>query len=194
MSQQALRTPRLTLRSLRPSDAGPMGLWCGQFKVASMLARVPHPYPPGAAEAYIESVLSGRAGETVWAMDAGLSEGPDFLGAVSLKGRPGDAARGFGYWVGPPAWGLGYATEAATAVIAHAFDDPALAAIDTTVYVDNAASRRVLDKLGFRASGRGEKLCPARGTVVAEDLLTLDRADWAARGAADGLGTGEARP
>jgi len=192
MSQPPLRTPRLTLRSLRPSDAGPIALWCGQYRVASMLARVPHPYPPGAAEAYIESVLSGRAGETVWAMDASPSDGPDFLGAVSLKGRPGDAARGFGYWVGPPAWGLGYATEAAAAVIAHAFDDPALAAVETTVYVDNPASRRVLDKLGFRATGRGEKLCPARGAVVAEDLLTLDRAAWAAQRIADRAG--EARP
>jgi RimJ/RimL family protein N-acetyltransferase len=180
MQPQTLTTERLLLRPLRPADAGPMTLWCGQFRVASMLARVPHPYPPGAAEAYIERAAAGLAGETVWALDATPSQGPEFLGVIALKGAEGAAERGFGYWVGPPAWGLGYATEAAAAVIAHAFADPALAAIETTVYVDNHASRRVLEKLGFRATGAGEKFCPARGAVVAEDVLRLTRADCAA--------------
>jgi RimJ/RimL family protein N-acetyltransferase len=158
-----------------------MALWCGQYVVASMLARVPHPYPPGAAEAYIERVLSGQAGEQVWALDGSGGGAADFLGVVGLKGAPGDAERGFGYWVGPPAWGLGYATEAAAAVTEAAFGAPALAAIETTVYVDNHASRRVLEKLGFRVAGAGEKFCPARGVVVAEDALRLTRSDWAAR-------------
>jgi RimJ/RimL family protein N-acetyltransferase len=181
MSQPTLTTERLLLRPLRPADAGPMTLWCGQFRVASMLARVPHPYPPGAAEAFIERAMAGRGGETVWAMDATRSHGPEFLGVVSLKGEEGDAGRGFGYWVGPPAWGLGYATEAGAAVTDAAFGDPVLASIETTVYVDNHASRRVLDKLGFRRVGAGEKFCPARSVVVAEDVLRLTRADWSAR-------------
>jgi RimJ/RimL family protein N-acetyltransferase len=181
MPQPTLTTERLILRPLRPADAGPMTLWCGQFRVASMLARVPHPYPPGAAEAYIERVMAGRGGETVWAMDGAPSQGSEFLGVVSLKGQDGDAVRGFGYWVGPPAWGLGYATEAGAAVVDSAFGDPALGVIETTVYVDNHASRRVLEKLGFRAVGAGEKFCPARGEVVAEDVLRLTRADRATR-------------
>jgi RimJ/RimL family protein N-acetyltransferase len=185
MTQPTLTTRRLSLRPLRPADAGPMTLWCGQFRVASMLARVPHPYPPGAAEAYIERALAGLAGETVWAMDATPSDGPEFLGVMALKGAAGDAMRGFGYWVGPPAWGLGYATEAGAAVTDGAFADPALAAIETTVYVDNHASRRVLEKLGFRLIGAGEKFCPARGVVVAEDALRLTRADRAARRAGE---------
>lgn len=186
MPQPILTTERLLLRPLRPADAGPMTLWCGQFRVASMLARVPHPYPPGAAEAFIERAVGGLAGETAWAMDATPSGGPEFLGVVSLKGERGDAERGFGYWVGPPAWGLGYATEAGAAVADAAFGDPALAAIETTVYVDNHASRRVLEKLGFRRVGAGEKFCPARGVVVAEDVLRLTRAEWAARPGREG--------
>jgi RimJ/RimL family protein N-acetyltransferase len=117
----------------------------------------------------------------VWAMDATPSEGVEFLGVVALKGEAGDAVRGFGYWVGPPAWGLGYATEAAAAVATWAFADPALAAIETTIYVDNHASRRVVQKLGFRVTGASEKFCPARNAVVAEDLMRLTRADFAAR-------------
>lgn len=178
----ALTSPRLLLRPLRLSDAGPMALWCGQYRVASMLARVPHPYPPGAAEAYIERVLGGRSGEQVWALDGTPSGAAEFLGVVGLKGAPGDAVRGFGYWVGPPAWGLGYATEATATVLDAAFADPELAAIETSVYTDNPASRRVLEKLGFRVTGEDTKFCPARGTLVPEFCLRLERAGW--RGAA----------
>lgn len=174
-----LASRRLLLRPLRPADAGPIGLWCGQYRVASMLARVPHPYPPGAAEAFIERSLRGTDGERVFAIDGTPCGAADFLGVISLK--DGAEAPRFGYWLGPPAWGMGYATEAAATLLDAAFAE-GVAAIETTVYQDNAASRRVLDKLGFRLVGRGEKLCPARGIVVPEDRMRLDRADW--RGAA----------
>jgi RimJ/RimL family protein N-acetyltransferase len=173
-----LASPRLTLRPLHPADAGPIGLWCGQYRVASMLARVPHPYPPGAAEAFIDRARSGAGGEQVWALDGTPSGAADFLGVVSLRATGDLAVRTLGYWVGPPAWGLGYATEAVATVLDAAFADPAIAAIETTVYTDNAASARVLEKMGFLVTGNGEKYCPARETVVPEHRLRLDRAAW----------------
>lgn len=173
-----IRTDRLLLRPLRPADAGPIALWCGQYRVASMLARVPHPYPPGAAQAFIERALSATAMECVRAIDGTPCGAADFLGCVSLKGAQGDAVRGFGYWLGPPAWGLGYATEATAAMLEAGFETPGLAAVETGVYHDNPASRRVLDKLGFRQTGDGERFCPARGVVVPEAIMRLDRADW----------------
>lgn len=176
-----LTSPRLLLRPLRPSDAGPIALWCGQYRVASMLARVPHPYPPGAAEAYIERSLSGQSGEQVWALDGTPSGAAEFLGVIGLRRREGEPGCGFGYWVGPPAWGLGYATEAAAAVLDAAFA-AAIAAVEAGVYADNPASRRVLEKLGFVESGQDEAFCPARGVVVPQTRMRLDRAAW--RGAA----------
>jgi len=46
-------------------------------------------------------------------------------------------------------WGRGYAQEAATAVLAHARGPLALATVAAIVNPDNAASRRVLEKVGF---------------------------------------------
>lgn len=173
-----LATPRLTLRPLHPADAGPIGLWCGQYRVASMLARVPHPYPPGAAEAFIARARSGAGGEQVWALDGTPSGAADFLGVVSLRTGGDAAVPTLGYWVGPPAWGLGYATEAVATVLDAAFADAAIAAVETTVYTDNAASARVLEKMGFVVTGAGEKYCPARDAVVPEHRMRLDRAAW----------------
>ena len=177
-----LASPRLSLRPLHPADAGPISLWCGQYRVASMLARVPHPYPPGAAEAFIARARSGAGGEQVWALDGTPSGAADFLGVVGLRATDDPGVRGLGYWVGPPAWGLGYATEAVATVLDAAFADPAIKAIETTVYTDNAASARVLEKMGFVVIGAGEQFCPAREAVVPEHRLRLDRAAW--RGAA----------
>lgn len=49
--------------------------------------------------------------------------------------------------------GHGYATEAARAVLAHARADLRLGRIDAVVTADNAASIRVLERLGFTARG-----------------------------------------
>lgn len=43
---------------------------------------------------------------------------------------------------------------------------------------DNAASWRVLEKAGFRRTGRGPRPCPARGGDREMDLFDLDRAAW----------------
>ena len=177
--RETIRTERLILRPLRDADAGPITLYCAQFRVASMLARVPHPYPPGAAEAFIERVRSGRAGETVRAIDGAPCGGADFLGVVGMRGAE-DGERSFGYWIAPPAWGLGYATEAAAGLLGAAFAEARLRAVEAGVYHDNPASRRVLEKLGFIAVAESEEFCPARGEMVPSTKMRLDRAGWLA--------------
>jgi Acetyltransferases, including N-acetylases of ribosomal proteins len=176
--RETIRTERLTLRPLRDADAGPITLYCSQFRVASMLARVPHPYPPGAAESFIERARAGRSGETVWAIDGAASGAADFLGVIGMKA--GVDERGFGYWIGPPAWGLGYATEAAAGVLGAAFAETPLKAAEAGVYHDNLASRRVLEKLGFAPVAETEEFCPARGAMVPSTRMRLDRAGWLA--------------
>ena len=176
--RDTIDTARLTLRPLRPSDAGPITLWCSQFRVASMLARVPHPYPPGAAEAFIARVTRPGSEERVWALDGARAGGADFLGVVGITLPRASSVGEFGYWIGPPAWGLGYATEAAAAALDAVFGEPDLAAVEASVYHDNPASRRVLDKLGFRPIEERDEFCPARAETVPATRMALGRDDW----------------
>jgi ribosomal-protein-alanine N-acetyltransferase len=60
------------------------------------------------------------------------------------------------------AWGAGIATEAGTAVVDVAFDSLGLASLIALVAPDNVRSRRVVEKLGFRATRNAEH----RGTPV----------------------------
>ncbi|MEV6492176.1 GNAT family N-acetyltransferase [Actinoplanes sp. NPDC051633] len=54
------------------------------------------------------------------------------------------------YYLGRMAWGQGYATEAALACLTYGFETIRLPRIVATVRTENAASRHVLEKLGFR--------------------------------------------
>jgi ribosomal-protein-alanine N-acetyltransferase len=82
-----------------------------------------------------------------------LVEQPDFrvVGDAGFKGPPDE--RGvveIGYGVVPSSEGRGYATEAVEALIAWARAQPAAREVVACCYASNVASRRVLEKCGFR--------------------------------------------
>ncbi|MGG2087696.1 GNAT family protein [Priestia aryabhattai] len=58
-----------------------------------------------------------------------------------------------GYELHPKHWGHGYASEAASAVMAHGFDILQLVRIGAVVFLENKASQHVLEKLGFQQEG-----------------------------------------
>ncbi len=54
-----------------------------------------------------------------------------------------------GYVIAPQEWGHGYATEIASASVAHAFDVLGVHRLNASVLSTNTASRRVLEKAGL---------------------------------------------
>ena len=155
-----IETDRLTLRRPRASDAGPIALYAGDLRVARMTHAIPHPYPPGAAEAFVRRTLKDTTREHAWVMDATKSDGAEFVGVISLIAR--DDGTEIGYWVGPPFWNTGYASEAALAVVAAAGDTP----LNARASLDNEASVHVLANAGFRETGRAEVFCVALGKMA----------------------------
>ena len=171
---QDLVSDDLVLRMLRPSDAGPITLFAGDERVARMTTAVPHPYPPGAAEAWIASAEAGRLPEQVWAIDATPGNGPEFVGVISYKEGAGE----IGYWIGPPFWGTGHATRAVAMVTRHLLTAERLGEVKASVLFDNPASQRVLKKAGFRQTGECWLFSVARGMEVPAVRFALDAADW----------------
>ena len=168
---ETIRTERLVLRPLRASDAGPISLHASDQRVARMTASIPHPYPPGAADAYIEGTLTGRRAEEVWAIDATPLGGEELIGVIGYTPATGR----IGYWVGPPYWNAGYASEAVAALVAHLMSARGLERLDATVFADNAASAAVLLKAGFREIGQSSGFSVARGEAAANRLFRLGR-------------------
>jgi [ribosomal protein S5]-alanine N-acetyltransferase len=78
-----------------------------------------------------------------------------FIGWFTLKycGRSADVETG--YLLLPEAWGQGYATEGATALVDYGFDDLRLDRIVGVTHPENYASQRVLMKAGLADRGFG---------------------------------------
>ncbi len=108
----------------------------------------------------------------------------ELIGLVSLMKvdtRNGKAE--LGYWIGRPYWGKGYGTEAAKLAVEYGFKVIGLRKIYAYVYEANEASKRILEKLGFKLVGRLRQhlLDPELGPV---DLLVYDlfKEEWEAYG------------
>lgn len=156
---------RLTLRPPRPSDAGLIHLYLSDSRVARMLTAIPHPYPPGAAEALIERALAGKRSGPLYVMD-GAATGDDPVKGLVFVNRT-DEAEVFrlGCAVGPPFWNTGCATEALDAVAGALFDAGARA-LTATVFQDNPVSARLMTRAGFAYVADGQEFCVARGALA----------------------------
>jgi RimJ/RimL family protein N-acetyltransferase len=63
----------------------------------------------------------------------------------------------FGYRFAKAFWGQGFGTEVAQAVLAYGLAQYQLVPCTATAFVENTASRRILEKLGFRVERYGEQ-------------------------------------
>ena len=165
------RTKRLTLRPAWPEDAPAVARAIGHEEVARMLAKVPWPYALADAEAFVSRPRP--AGDASFLILSHEGAYPRPIGGIGLA--PDDEGHELGYWLTPEAWGRGYATEAGQAVIAIARHALGLKRLHSSHFVDNPASGRVLQKLGFTATGmvRG-RYSAGRRAIAPCRLFELD--------------------
>lgn len=103
-----------------------------------------------------------------------------FLGWCGLiRWNPVYRSASLGYCLGEAAWGRGYATEAAGALLEWAFDTLDLNRVQAETDTRNAASARVLEKLGFRREGTLREDCVVAGDVSDSWVFGLLRREWA---------------
>jgi len=171
------RTPRLLLRPGFPEDAPALATAMSDAAIARNLAVVPWPYSLRDAEAFLASprdpILPSLL---IFERGAGA---PQLVGSCGLGRRPSGAVE-MGYWIARSHWGRGLATEACTALIDIA-RTLGLARLEASHFVDNPASARVLEKLGFESTGliAPRRNC-ARGADVPARLMRLPLAAGAA--------------
>ena len=75
------------------------------------------------------------------------------VGELCFKGLGSNGAAEIGYGISEEYRGRGYATEAVKSVSARAFRNPDVTAIEAETDAANIASKRVLEKCGFIATG-----------------------------------------
>jgi RimJ/RimL family protein N-acetyltransferase len=170
--RRTISTERLLLRPLELADAPRIAELTSEPEVARMVASIPLPNPPVCAEGWI-LIMRARAPlglDHVYAIEA---PGEGLIGCIGAHVQPRGGAE-FGYWLGRPYWGQGLATEAARAVAAEA---RALGCVTAAYFLDNPASRRVLEQAGFRDTGVEElRFSLARGANAPTRRMELAQA------------------
>jgi RimJ/RimL family protein N-acetyltransferase len=125
------------------------------------------PYSRDAAEALVyEMAISElfRPGEwTQLALERNDEVG--LIGDIAVRREPMEPTAEVGITLSAAAQGQGYGTEALTAVVDDLFHTLALARVIAIVHVENAAVRRLLDRVGFRVVAQdGDELIYSRRT------------------------------
>ena len=105
-----------------------------------------------------------------------------FIGWCCLvEWNPDYRSATLGYCLDDSAWGQGLATEAAGALLRWAFDTLDLNRVQSDADTRNAASARVLEKLGFVREGTLRENCIVNGDVSDSWVYGLLRRQWEPR-------------
>ena len=140
----SIKTARLRLRPLTPSDAGDIATLAGDWDVARMTGRIRHPYSLVDADQWISKLSDDE-------FVRGVELDGKLIGAVGYVPNE-DGSAEIGYWIGKPYWGHGFATEATRALMDHCFKRERRPRLTCGHFADNPASARVIAKLRFRPS------------------------------------------
>lgn len=144
-------TKRLLLRPGWIEDAPVLAKAIADKAIVTKLATAPWPYHLHDAEAFLAGARDPRYPDLlIFARTLGA---PRLVGGIGLK-RDAEGNAELGYWIARPYWGLGFATEAGEAVVRMARESLKHSKLVAGHAIDNPASGRVLQKLGFRPTGR----------------------------------------
>ena len=162
-AQPVITAERFVLRPLRRSDAGLIGMYAAEKRVAEMTSDIPHPLPPGAVDQLIAKAAEPDRVEDLWAIDGSAKGHAEVMGLIGLTAMDRQQDE-IGYWVAPAFWNSGIATEAVQAILAA--NPHGAKQIYAEVFQDNPGSARVLTNSGFAYLGDAEAFSVARNATV----------------------------
>ncbi len=139
------------VRSWQPGDEKRLSLHANNKAIwLNLRDRFPHPYTSADAENWIQAVVDPVL-ETNFAIDVG----GEAVGNIGL--RIGDDIDRYSaeawYWLGEAHWGNGILTATLQTITGYAFTNFPLFRIYALPFAHNAASIRVLEKVGYQREG-----------------------------------------
>lgn len=174
MNLPEIQTARLKLRPYRESDIPDLVRLAGAREVAATTLRIAHPYTEQHAKEFLSMTQDD---DKAW-FAITLGDSGQFCGGVGLRIEREHSRAELGYWIGVPFWGNGYATEAAEAAVRYGFQDLQLRRIVASVSTGNAASEKILVKLGMRHEGSMREHNCKWGKFIDVELYGILRAEW----------------
>ena len=171
-----LRTSRLLLRPFTGADAEPLFALQSNADVLRYWDS-----PPWTERARADQFIARchEMAEEGSGARVAIERDSEFLGWCTVNSwNPDFRSASLGYCLGEAAWGQGFATEAAGALLGWAFDTLDLNRVQAEADTRNAPSGRVLEKLGFRLEGTLREDCVVNGDVSDSWVFGLLRREW----------------
>ena len=167
-----IHTSRLVLRAAREADIEPLHAILSDRNAMAYWSSPPH-RDIGQTRDWLGSMIAIQP-----------SEGEDFV--VEHRGRViGKAGLWrfpeIGFIFHPDHWGRGFATEALTSVLDRAFQVHGLPKVDADVDPRNGSSLKLLQRLGFRETGRKERTWHVGDEWCDSVYLELEPHAWTSR-------------
>ena len=161
------------VRSFRDADAAPLARHADNRKVWVQLRdRFPHPYAIDDAREFIRFTCA-QDPETAFAVT--VEDLPVGVIGVVLGDDVERCSAEIGYWLGEEYWGRGIATTALAGLTRFAFTTYDLERLYALSRESNAASCRVLEKVGYRLEGRLRRSAIKDGVVHDQRLYAILR-------------------
>ncbi len=176
MKPKILETERLLMRPLKREDAPFIQKHGGDRRIAEMTLIIPHPYPEGMAESWIEETLAEPSPGGPFALT--LKHGGELVGLMELSISDDKLQSKVGFWVAPLFWGHGLCTEALRAMIDYGFRDLNLQRISAGHFSENPASGRVQKKAGMVKEGTHRMGAFRFGEPKDLVIYAVTRPDW----------------
>ncbi len=166
----------LILRAVEKADAPRFAFLCNDESLARFTSRVPHPYTLEYARDFVEKAAQELEHEGEYRF--AVCRDGEIIACTGVT--PGEhGVFDLGYWVGADYREKGVASAAASAVITFLFERYGARRITAGHFVDNPASGHILEKLGFRPTGKTKQLMSkARGVEVETILFALEKVDF----------------
>jgi RimJ/RimL family protein N-acetyltransferase len=178
LTTPSLHTARLRLRAFEDADANDLfALHSSAYVLRYWDA------PPwserGRAEKFLTACRQMAHEGTGVRLAVDRASDGAFIGWCTLsRWNPDYRSASLGYCFDDAAWGHGYATEAARALLRWAFDTSDLNRVQAEADTRNVASARVLEKLGFVREGTLREDCVVNGEVSDSWVYGLIRREW----------------
>lgn len=176
-----LRTERLLIRPVRPSDAAALFARRNEPQVAALQAWT-IPYPPELAERVVAEAMAmtGPSDSRWWMATIEQPATGDVVGDLVVRASNELRTAEVGYSLASRHWGRGFAVEALSALVAWLYEELPLTRLEGRLHPDNRASAMVLERTGFVFEGH-TRLSFWLGDDNSDDwIYGLTRADWIA--------------
>lgn len=178
-----INTPNLILRKLRLSDTCDFYEFASDEDVSKYMLWTPHESISDSEKSILSSLEKYEKGK-YYRFGIALKDTDRLIGIIQLLSFDEEKeSASFAYMLARDFWGLGYGTEALTAVINYAFEQLEIQMIEADHFTENVSSGAVMRKCGMSYVDTVKDKYEKNGRKYSADTYILTREDWKKRAA-----------